>query len=211
MLYCILTPFLIVNRIGGRGPMKVWIQTQKEEFKMECFALKSKKKKVSRGMGSFKPNLREEWVRHCGVSTLTDEHFCATLHCSSLLLPPLSGVLSSEFLWRFLILAFICLSYSLVSSSSCPLPALASHPLPGCIKFGTAPVSLLKGERLFLKTHLLWRVEFAKVPIQFEGQIVGFLPVLNAYSSNCPKQSQGNEKFHNELKAVYFLFLLCPK
>lgn len=110
-------------------------------------------------------------------------------------------------------LALIYLSFLLVFSSMhfLPSPALASHPLPGCIKFGTVPASLLKGEQLFLKTHLLGRVEFAKVPIQFKGQIVGFLPVLNAYSSNCPKQSQDNEKFHNELKAVYFLFLLCHK
>lgn len=32
---------------------------------------------------------------------------------------------------------------------------LLSQPLLGCIKFGSFPVTLLKGERLFLKPHLL--------------------------------------------------------
>lgn len=42
MLYCISTPFMIVNRTGERGPMKVWIRTQKEEFKVESFTVQSK-------------------------------------------------------------------------------------------------------------------------------------------------------------------------
>lgn len=55
-----------------------------------------------------------------------------------------------------------------------------------------------------MRTHLLWGAEFAKVPIQLKGQIVCSLLVLNAYSSNCPKQSQDIEKLQDELKAVYF-------
>lgn len=47
------------------------------------------------------------------------------------------------------------------------------------------------------------------MPIQLKGQTVGLLPVLNAYLSNCPRQSQDIEKLCDELKAVYFLFLLC--
>lgn len=42
------------------------------------------------------------------------------------------------------------------------------------------------------------------MPIQLKGQIVCSLLVLNAYSSNCPKQSQDIEKLQDELKAVYF-------
>lgn len=39
MLYCISSLLMLVNRIGERGPMKVWIQTQKGEFKVEYFTL----------------------------------------------------------------------------------------------------------------------------------------------------------------------------
>lgn len=43
MLHCFSTLFMIANRMGERGPMKVRIQAQEEELKVECFVLESKK------------------------------------------------------------------------------------------------------------------------------------------------------------------------
>lgn len=161
----------------------------------------------------LQPQFQSGSSRHCGAGTLPDRQHINwaffMLHYTTLFF-----CLAVSFIWHiifwlslkifFLMLVSFFIQLSCWFSPLCTFFLSHSQPFSRCIKFSTIPVSLLRGEQLFMKTYLLWGAEFAKVPIQLKGQIVCSLLVLNAYSSNCPKQSQDIEKLHDELKAVYF-------